>query len=140
MEVRKHLFKGTLAVYNRALDAYSLRQEVASRNIANAQTPNYKPESVRFEETFQEAQKSVAGMQDNERHIPIGPPAKGAITGERTEENLPFPERFFTGQAHVNVDQEMAQMAENQIRFRFASKATSGYFQKMNSAIKGMTI
>ena len=37
---------------NKALDAYALRQQTFAKNIANADTPNYRPEKVEFEELF----------------------------------------------------------------------------------------
>ena len=46
-------FSATLAI--KALDALSLRAEVTAANIANAGTPNYRPQSVRFEDALRAA-------------------------------------------------------------------------------------
>lgn len=137
MLFRKYLFAQNFGTYNQALDAYSLRQEVIARNIANAQTPNYRPESVRFEEEFSKATTSLHGVKEDDRHISVGASDPSEISSERETEKTSLAERFFTGQAHVNVDHEMSEMAQNMIRFRFVSRQTQDDFRDMNAAIKG---
>lgn len=137
MDVRFHLFKDKLPLYNRALDAYALRQETTARNIANAQTPNYRPERVKFEELFDTMISEAKGVQTDGRHIPIGPQPPGSVIGEAGDAEIPRAEVLFSGESHVNIDKEMAQLAENQIRFRLASRMTAGLFQKLQSAIRG---
>lgn len=139
MSVRDLMFRGRLPLLNRALDTYTLRQKTIAQNIANATTPNYRPERVRFEEEFQRLQGVVAeGNRTSDRHIPLGAPNPGSIEGTEEDAMIPKPEVFFSGESHVNVDKEMSALAENQIRFRFASRMTARYFRGMQSAIKGM--
>lgn len=59
------------------------------------------------------------------------------IKGEGEQSPVPEPERFFSGETHVNVDKEMSELAKNQIRFRFASRMTQRLFQGMQTAIRG---
>jgi flagellar basal-body rod protein FlgB len=75
MILKDHLFNKKLPLLNRALDAYSLRQQTIARNIANATSPVYRPEKVRFEEDFREAQVTQRGAMTNDQHLTIGPPA-----------------------------------------------------------------
>lgn len=139
MVYRQHLFKTRVPLMNRAMDAYALRQRTISKNIANATSPHYRPERVRFEEEFQEAETVATGAETDVRHIPIG--AKGVEDIEAEVENAPVPkpEVYFSGETHVNIDKEMSNLATNQIRFRFASLSLKNYFQGMQSSIKGMT-
>ncbi len=123
---------------NRALDAYAMRQSTIAKNVANATTPGYSPEMVKFEEFFAEQKSTARGVLTNEVHIPIGAKPDGLILPEDLDAEVPAPERYFSGESHVNIDKEMAELAENQIRFRFASRATSKYFDGMSTAIRGI--
>lgn len=122
---------------NRALDAYALRTRTTSKNIANVTSPHYRPERVKFEEFFQDQEVVASGSKDDEMHIPIGKPDESSVTGEIENSQIPKPEIYFSGETHVNIDKEMSEMAQNQIRFRFASGAVKRYFAGMASAIRG---
>lgn len=139
MSVRNLMFKGRIPLLNRALDAYTLRQKTIAKNIANATTPNYRPERVRFEEEFQKIQGVAArGMKTSSTHIPSGAPTSGEIEGKVEDADVPKPEVFASGESHVSLDNEMAELAQNQIRFRFASKMMGRYFKGLQGAIKGI--
>lgn len=139
MSVRNLLFKGRLPLLNRAMDTYALRQQTIAKNIANATTPNYRPESVRFEEEFQKLHGVAAkGETTNSLHISMGVSNPGDIEGNVEDAVVPKPEVFFSGESHVNIDKEMSELAQNQIRFRFASKMTARYFKGIQGAIKGI--
>lgn len=122
---------------NRALDAYALRQRTISKNIANVNSPHYRPEMVRFEEFFHDQDVAITGSETDRYHIPLGKPDIAAVKGEVDGAPVPRPEIYFSGETHVNIDKEMSNLAQNQIRFRFASKMVNGYFTGMQSAIKG---
>ncbi|GBD07627.1 Flagellar basal body rod protein FlgB [bacterium HR21] len=138
MKIRAWLFRERLPLLNRALDAYALRQRIIAENIANATTPDYRPYRVRFEEFFQQQDGVVnRGVRSDPRHIPIGPPDPAAVAGERADAALPVPERYAAGISHVNLDQEMSQLLETQIRFRFAARMVARYFQNLQTVIRG---
>jgi flagellar basal body rod protein FlgB len=67
----------------------------------------------------------------------LGKPKTAAVKGEVDGAPVPQPEIYFSGETHVNIDKEMSNLAQNQIRFRFASKMVNGYFTGMQSAING---
>ena len=139
MILKQHLFKNKVPLLNRALDTYALRQRTISKNIANATSPRYRPEKVKFEEYFQQQQLVASGTTTNEKHIPIGQKdnAENAVP-EIENAPVPRPEIFFSGENHVNIDKEMSELAQNQIRFRFASQRLREYFQGIQSAITGI--
>ncbi|MFY8160260.1 MAG: flagellar basal body rod protein FlgB [Candidatus Kapaibacteriota bacterium] len=137
MIFRQHLFKNSLPLMNRAMDAYSLRQQTTAKNIANATSPRYRPERVKFEELFVNQEVVIKGGTDDGVHIPIGKSSGNDIEGEKMNREIPEAEIFFSGETHVNIDKEMSEMAQNQIRFRFASMATKKFFNGMSSAIRG---
>ncbi|MFP4528265.1 MAG: flagellar basal body rod protein FlgB [Candidatus Kapaibacterium sp.] len=133
------MFRNKLPLMNRALDTYALRQRTISKNIANVNSPHYRPEMVRFEEFFQDQNVVVRGEKTDGHHIPLGKPEIAAVKGEVDEAPVPGPEVYFSGETHVNIDKEMSNLAQNQIRFRFASKMVNGYFTGMQSSISGRT-
>lgn len=145
MIVRQFLFKEKLPFINRALDVYALRQKVIAKNIANVTTPNYTPQRVKFEELF-EKQKALGNLVVTDaRHIGIKGDidlnAAGAGDSEEgyevDEREIPQSEIMFSGESHVNIDKEMSELAQNQIRFRFASRILRNYFQELSSVIRG---
>lgn len=122
---------------NSALDAYSLRLRTTSKNIANVNSPHYRPERVKFEEFFQDQDVVIKGEMSENRHIPLGKPSTDYVKGEVKARGIPEAEVYFSGETHVNIDKEMSEMAQNQIRFRFASKMMNKFFTGTNMAIRG---
>jgi len=49
------VFDSALGIHERALGVRSQRMEVIARNIANADTPNYKAQDIDFKATLQDA-------------------------------------------------------------------------------------
>lgn len=136
MEFRNHLFKSRVPLMNRALDAYSTRLRTTSKNIANVNSPHYRPEMVRFEEFFRNQEVVLKGNASDGRHIPIGK-APDDVEGEVDNAPVPEPEIYFSGETHVNIDKEMSEMAQNQIRFQFVSQQMGRHFRGMAAAITG---
>jgi flagellar basal-body rod protein FlgB len=135
------LNKTEIPILSKALSAYSLRHEVISSNIANIGTPGYKSKSVEFENTLQNAltQTGVQLAGDPELgHIPLGGVVQqngSAVVennfGELQEDQLK------SGINDVDIDVEMAEMAKNQIRFKYASRLLTISFQEIQKSIKG---
>ncbi len=122
---------------NKALDAYALRSRTIAQNIANVNTPHYRPESVKFEEFFHNPEVSITGAAESSMHIPIGKPDANAVESEKIPQNIPEPQVYFSGETHVDIDREMATLAETQIRFRFGSQMVKRFFTGLNSSITG---
>ena len=137
MIFRNHLFKNGVPLMNRALDAYALRQRTTAKNIANVNSPHYRPESVKFEEFFQNQEVVIKGQKSDSHHIPLGKQDTLDVKGEVNPTPIPEPEVYFSGETHVNIDKEMSAMAQNQIRFRFASLHTNSFFAGLSSSITG---
>lgn len=137
MLVKDFLFNKKLPLMTKALDSYALRQQTTAKNIANADTPNYRPERVKFEELFHNEEVVLKGVETKSGHIPLGKVNSGVPAGEKEYRDIPDAEVFFSGENHVNLDKEMAESAENQIRFRLVSKMVNKYFSGISSSIKG---
>lgn len=72
-------------------------------------------------------------------HIPLGKPGVEFVEGEVNPRAIPEAEVFFSGETHVNIDKEMAEMAQNQIRFKFGSQMVNRYFKSLTNSITGYT-
>lgn len=137
MIVKDYLFGNRLPLLTKALDSYALRQQTTAKNIANADTPNYIPERVKFEEFFHNEEIVLKGTETKSGHIPVGSLGKGVHGGEKEYRDIPEAEVFFSGENHVNLDREMSESAENQIRFRLVAKMVNRYFSGISNSIKG---
>lgn len=137
------LFNRTnIPLLGKALDAYSLRQKVIASNIANVATPGYRSQSVSFEDELSGALQGsqISGTQTSERHIPIGVPSTAdpiiqvsdANKGPETAPNM-------SGVNDVDVDNEMAELAKDQIRFRFAARMIADTFKVIQQSIRGQS-
>jgi len=135
------LFDGTkIPVLNRALDAYALRQKVIAGNLANIATPGYKAQSVKFEEELAGALQSgsIPGMTTNSRHMPIG----GTSVADATPAVQTTPagdqgDPLASGMNIVDLDQEMAELAKTQLRFKFAARLIGDTFRSIQKSIRG---
>lgn len=134
---REYIFKTKLPLLNKALDTYSLRQQTIAKNIANATTVDYVPEKVKFEEYFKEAKAKETGLRTEDTHIPINPSGFDEVSPTIVKEDVPESEKLMAGVSHVNLDKEMSELAQNQIKFRFAARMVKRYFSGLNTAITG---
>lgn len=129
-----------MPLMNSALDTYALRQQTISKNIANINSPHYRPESVKFEEFFHQQEVVLAGSTTTDSHIPLGASNPSFAEGEKVPQEVPSPQVYFSGETHVNIDKEMSSLAQNQIRYRFVSQMVNRYFSGMQSAIQGQSV
>jgi flagellar basal-body rod protein FlgB len=125
------LFGGHYPLLKQALHACALRQEAIAHNIANVNTPGYRRIDVSFEEFLRAAQTTPLRTTDP-RHIAI-PPPQPASPQVTSDEGAPMRPDGNT----VDIDYEMAQLAENQIRFQALSQLISGRYQSLKTVITG---
>ncbi|MDR0926936.1 MAG: flagellar basal body rod protein FlgB [Ignavibacteria bacterium] len=135
MKVENLLFKEKIPLMNKALDAYSLRMTTSARNIANVNTVGYKPERVKFEELFNEQLSTLQGSTSNTHHIPLG--KNTDPKGELQTREVPSAEVMQSGENDLNIDKEMAEIAQTQIRFQFVSQTMNKHFKQLGASITG---
>jgi len=111
----------------KSLGAYSVRNSAIAENIANVATKGYRPYKVDFENQLKRAMQRSApvGVKSDPRHMTIG----GDV--------LDIQPKISTQNEIVNIEQEMAELAKNQIRFEFATRKLSGAYETIRSAIRG---
>jgi flagellar basal-body rod protein FlgB len=108
----------------------SLKNKVISKNIANIGTEDYNRQDVVFKTLLTENINAPVKTTDS-KHFGSPELSKNVeIIVDKTKTE-------FTGINNVDVDQEMAELAENQIRFKFASRKLGSYYRNLQNVIKG---
>ena len=126
----------------KALDVYTLRQKVISSNIANITTIGYRAKSVTFEDQIAGSmqQGSVHQVITDQGHI-AGPSADAALPGaqivDAPTDNTLNGDSLASGLNNVDIDSEMANLAKNQIRFKFAARLLTDTFRDIQNSIRG---
>lgn len=123
------LFSNSINLLEKSLAYSSTKQKVIANNIANVDTPNYKAQDVSFKTELQNA--SIRAYRTNNRHIEF---KQGAS-------NIDITTRTSTSYNHngnnVDVDKEMADMAENQIYYNVLVDRMNSKFNGLKEALKG---
>ncbi|MCM3693274.1 flagellar basal body rod protein FlgB [Neobacillus niacini] len=122
-----------IGVMSRAMDASSLRQNAISNNIANADTPNFKPTHVSFENLLQqEISSTFTGSRTDSKHFTIG----------RTDQ-IPIPKSFQdnvlmkNSKNGVDLDYEMTEMSKNALWYQSLTYGINEEFNLLKMSIRG---
>ena len=122
-----------MRLMERGLDIAVQRQTLISGNLANVDTPGYKTVDLNFEEELKQALGSEPALAvTNSRHMSENLDATG---GKRA---TPFEVQGLTtrnDRNNVNVDQQMAQLSVNALRFSMVAQLISGKFRTLKNAI-----
>lgn len=124
-----------LNLREKALDAAWIRNEVIAQNIANADTPGYKRSSVAFENYLDGAldSRGFKGNTTDSRHIQLGRSNADRAKIKVSKEYEDLSTRLDGN--NVDIESEMASMAENDIRYNTLVQSISGAYQRLRSVI-----
>ncbi len=127
--------KTDLPVVTRSLDAAMLRSRAIANNIANVNTPGFRRTEVSFENELRQAldQTSLQGTQTDTRHLTLG---RADVSGVAPKAYLPDDPTQPSGINNVDIDNEMAKLAETQIQYNYGIKFGQEIFKKLNAAIQ----
>ena len=134
MFLDKVLFNKTkVPVLNAVLDVTQLRQRVLANNIANVSTKGYRKKSVHFQEYLDSFVRKpvVEGQLTDSRHIAIPKPIDHPQVFE------PESDLNDTGLNNVDVDMEMAELAENHLFFNVGARLLANSFNGLKKSITG---
>ncbi len=137
------LFNSTIELLGKSVDLRAKSQNLIASNIANAETPNFTPKSLAFEDELQGALKS--GLRTgstpaitNPRHIQIRNSGAGgglqSVSGKIVETPSKTPGKDGNS---VELENEMGKMVENQVMFNASVQMLSKKFESLRIAIKG---
>jgi flagellar basal-body rod protein FlgB len=131
--------KTNLPAINGTLDAAMLRSRTIANNIANVNTPGYRRVEVSFEKELKAAldKTRLQGTRDDDQHLKLG---RLDLSDVGPKAYKPVDPTLASGVNNVDIDMEMAKLAETQIAFNYGIKFGQGIFKKLNSAIQGKSM
>lgn len=124
------LFEGPIQHVARGLDHANHRHELLSQNIANLDTPGYQSRDLLFEEHLSPLLKRAApaGARDVPAAGPDARPARVVYADDGPVK---------PNGNDVNVDSQMARLAENTLFHHTLTQILAGQFALLRQAISG---
>jgi flagellar basal-body rod protein FlgB len=131
-----------IPILNKALDTYVLRQKVTSSNIANINTVGYRAQTVTFDEELDSALKLGTPQltTTNANHLHSAEQEAGQKSAKIVDaasigeiSNDPYA----SGVNNVDIDHEMTALAQNQLKFKYASRLIADTFRGIQKSIRG---
>ena len=131
----------THALAAKALDYRAVRQDMISSNIANADTPFYRPRDIRFEDMLAQEKAKVLGTGSSKLQMAQTSGAHFALL----EESSSLRAKTFFRDGHmarndgnsVDLDVETTEMSKNSVMFNAlvnAMKKDSGIYKSVIDA------
>lgn len=128
------IFDSTLGRLEKSLDVRLARHNVLSGNLANVDTPGYKPRDVDFQAAMSTAEAGEVGGAAPASSVHVTRPghlaaSAGTGIGSASGDDIPVIERGGDAPSmdgnRVDLDRTMAQMAENGMQYGAAARAAS---------------
>lgn len=133
--LKEMMFDATrLPLLAKGLDAYALRHRAIADNVANSETVGYQRRVIEFEERLRLATGRGGIERTNARHLGSGGVDPTSLEPRVT---VDVDKSDINDLNNVDIDQEMAEMAENHLQFNFASRVAKLYFEMIQSSIRG---
>ncbi len=126
----------SIDLQRRALDAAWLRQGVLSNNIANVDTPGFKRQDVDFDSMLKGFLDSrrLSMTQTNARHFGGD---YSALIGLKPRVYTDNSTSFRLDGNNVNIDVEMAQLAQNNVKYNAITGQVNAQIKRLKAAIRG---
>jgi len=131
---------GNINVLSVAMNGLASRQRVIGENVANGDTPRYKRMEVAYEEQLRAALKGdetdeLPMATASQRHFSIGPMAKGLDDVHATL-NQVTDETFRVDGNNVDIDSEMAKLAETNLRYNTMATLARNRFEGLKNLLR----
>ncbi|MEI8094062.1 MAG: flagellar basal body rod protein FlgB [Spirochaetales bacterium] len=133
-------FGKTVAVLQRSLDVSSLRREVISNNIANADTPNFKRTTVNFEASLKkalDAEKVSPDLQaevSDPRHMSFDTPTDWKSVGPTRV--LDYLTQSKSNGNNVDLEEELMSAQQNQMMYTLMAQAAANEYNQINIVLR----
>ncbi len=117
--------RSRIPLLEKELDAFAVRNKAIANNIANIGTPNYKRLDVGFQKQLSDAIETAKNSVDlSEKVDQIEP-----------EIEIDRSSLLASGANNVDIDQEMAELAKNQLRFKLAARLMTDTLNQIDKSI-----
>jgi len=135
------IFNQTISFLERSLDLRSSKHNAIVSNVANIDTPNYKAFDVMVEDELQKLDRSAVageGMRlKTTRRDHIETSGNGIRrTTFRSADAIDIHSKRNDGNT-VDLDREMAAMAENSLMYTLSAQIVAKKFQSLRNVIEG---
>lgn len=128
-----NLFDNTIRSLESSLAYSAAKNRTIANNIANVDTPNYKAEKVEFKNVLaSEIVGTAANKRTHPKHFSFQS-AENQSYVIRKENNTTYNHNG----NNVDVDQEMAELAKNQIYYQAVIDRLNGKFSNIEKVIRG---
>lgn len=125
------LFSTTFQTIENGISYASQKQQTIAQNIANVDTPNYKSKTVSRTSEFRDLlHNELEAYRTDSKHIPFSDSSQRVITHQGNTS-------YQTNGNNVDMDKEMADMAENQIYYEALVDRLNGKFNSLQTVIRG---
>jgi len=133
-----NLFSGTISTLSRSLDLRARNHELILNNVANADTPNFKPFSMNVEEALQRDLPTTASArlkQTDGQHLPGAPkPDDPSAVAQRSADD---PLLLRGDRNGVDIDLEMTALAKNSLLYKASAQLVASKFSGLKHVITG---
>ena len=130
----KSLFSEHIDLVGRVMDLRLMRQNVVMSNMANINTPHYRPMRLEFERELQASMATDARgklSKTQEGHIP----SEFDPGGVNPDLSRSFEPRVIYGDDAVDLDREMAEMGKNTLLYNALTTVLQQNFDGLKKAI-----
>ncbi len=117
----------------KAVNVYAKRHQVTAQNISNVQTSGYRAQELKFEDLVNNASQRLKGNTTHSGHMSLGRRGLENASPEQAETES----NFDNGVNNVDIDQEMTELATNDLSYRLATRLLSMRYSTLRGAIKG---
>jgi flagellar basal-body rod protein FlgB len=127
-----------IGVLARTLDALALRQQVTASNVANAETPGFRGQAVRFEDLLRAMLNGTFArlplVRTDPRHIAVTASSPSALQPEVVELTGT---RYRPDGNNVDIEREMGLLAETTLRYSAVSEVLARRLAMLRAMASG---
>lgn len=125
--------KAHLTTLKKAVDVYAHRHQVTAQNISNVETAGYRARELKFEDLLSSADKRLQGVMTHHAHLSLGQGDLLRVNPEVVETDSGFD----NGVNNVDIDEQMTELATNDLSYRLATRILSMRYSMLRGAVKG---
>jgi len=118
------LFGKTVDMLSTMMEYQSKRHKLIAANIANIDTPGYKPKDLDFK-------KELDGMMCSEKSVAMNKTNSGHLSSKGCDEY----EVVRAGNT-VNIDKEMTRLAENNLMYNLSVELLARKFKSLTTVLR----
>lgn len=127
-----NLFSGTIETLEKSLDYSTAKNRAIANNIANVDTPDYKSTNITFKNVLDNTLNgSLQTKRTHPQHFTFNQMNQPYITKQNRNT------MYNHNGNNVDIDQEMAELAKNQLYYQAVVDRLNGKFSSIQTVIRG---